>query len=125
MVSKNIYIAVIVSLILCVIIQAAHPDNAHSHYPFHYWWWFDGIYGFIGCIAIVFISKLIGKAYLWRTTYSLPLFETDVGAGTGQARVKAWRVSDGDNVKEGQVIVEMETDRGLVIPVKSPANKST
>lgn len=119
--SKNTYVGVIAALVVCFLIQLIHPENAHSHYPFHYWSWFDMLYGFVGCIAIVFISKAIGKAFLWHTSYALPLFPTDVGAGVEQARVHQWCVGDGEKVAEGQVVLEVETPRGEVVLIKAPA----
>lgn len=35
------------------------------------------------------------------------------GAGTGDRTVAAWYVSDGDSVSQGQVLAEVETQKGI------------
>lgn len=38
------------------------------HHHVHYWWHafvgFDIIYGFLGCVAIIVVSKFLGKAFI-------------------------------------------------------------
>jgi hypothetical protein len=121
MVSKKIYIGVIAALVICLAIQLFFPGEAHGPHHWFHDWWFEAVYGFFGCIGIVFISKAIGKAFLWHTTYSLPLFDTDVGSGVEEARVHKWCVGEGEKVAAGQTVLEVETPRGEVVPIKAPA----
>jgi hypothetical protein len=38
----------------------------HPHFPFENWPAFGSIYGFISCVAIIVVSKLLGKLWLMR-----------------------------------------------------------
>ena len=43
-----------------------HDEEAHHHFAFEGWPAFGSAYGLISCVAIIVISKLIGKAWLMR-----------------------------------------------------------
>ncbi len=113
--SRNVYLIVFAGLAICLFLEIFFPDHHHVLYPWHEWWWFDIVYGFVGCVAIVFISKAIGKSLLWKVTYSLPLLESDVGYGAKGATVKKWFVAEGQTVNENQPLVELETDTKKII----------
>jgi hypothetical protein len=38
----------------------------HAHFPFEDWPAFGAIYGLVSCIAIIVVSKLLGKLWLMR-----------------------------------------------------------
>jgi hypothetical protein len=38
----------------------------HAHFPFEDWIAFGSLYGFIACVAIIVVSKLLGKLWLMR-----------------------------------------------------------
>jgi hypothetical protein len=38
----------------------------HAHFAFENWPAFGAIYGFISCVAIIVVSKLLGKLWLMR-----------------------------------------------------------
>lgn len=38
----------------------------HAHFPFENWPAFGSLYGFISCVAIIVVSKLLGKLWLMR-----------------------------------------------------------
>ncbi len=42
------------------------PGEHHHHFAFEGWPAFGSVYGLISCVAIIVISKLIGKAWLMR-----------------------------------------------------------
>ena len=54
-----------IALLLSVLLEIMLVEHHVS-----YWWHgiigFDIVYGFAGCIAIVFISKFLGKAFIQR-----------------------------------------------------------
>lgn len=56
--------------LLALLLLAADLIVSHSSSHEALWWeeipYFFGIVGFFGCIAIIFISKLIGKVLLQR-----------------------------------------------------------
>jgi len=44
-----------------------HDDEAHAHhFDFEGWPAFGSAYGFISCVVIILVSKLIGKLWLMR-----------------------------------------------------------
>ena len=43
------------------------PGEHHHHFAFEGWPAFGSAYGLISCVAIIVISKLIGKAWLMRS----------------------------------------------------------
>jgi hypothetical protein len=58
-----------VSLALLVLIEAVAPRflyRDHAHFPFEDWPAFGAIYGLVACVAIVVVSKLLGKLWLMR-----------------------------------------------------------
>ena len=40
--------------------------GVHSHFPFESFPAWGSLYGFVSCVAIIVVSKLIGKAWLMR-----------------------------------------------------------
>ena len=58
-----------VGLGLVVIAEIVLPlifNGAHAHFSFESWWAWGSLYGLISCVAIIVLSKLIGKAWLMR-----------------------------------------------------------
>jgi len=45
-------------LATCIAEYWVHP---HDYFPGQSWRWFHVLYGFVGCVAIVYASILIGK----------------------------------------------------------------
>ncbi len=54
-----------VILALSVLIEAVFVDH-HVEYWWHGLIGFDVIYGFVGCVAIIVISKKLGKLFIQR-----------------------------------------------------------
>ena len=56
-----LYISIVVSCILGFMFPNKHP---------HFWWQeipvFDAVFGFIGCIVIVLVSKWLGHGWLMK-----------------------------------------------------------
>jgi len=55
-----------VGTVLTVILEVIYRDASHAHF-----WWqvvpmFDLLYGFVGCVVIVLVSKWLGHAWLQR-----------------------------------------------------------
>lgn len=42
-----------------------YPD--HAHFAFEDWPAFGSIYGFLSCVVIILVSKLLGKLWLMRS----------------------------------------------------------
>ncbi len=117
--SKLTYYLVIGALALaCAAEFFVHPH--HAIYPWHTIPCFEAVFGFIGCVAIVLVSRVIGQFFLWRTTFSVPLEQRNADPGSSTARVKKWLVESGVPVTENQPIVEIEIS-GDVKTLVSPA----
>ena len=61
--TKKVLIICGIILTVTIVLEALF---AHDHV---YFWWhgfiaFDAIYGALGCLAIIVVSKLLGKAFL-------------------------------------------------------------
>jgi len=57
------------SLALIVAAEVLLPrvlDGAHAHFSFERFPAWGSIYGFVSCVAIIVVSKAIGKAWLMR-----------------------------------------------------------
>jgi hypothetical protein len=111
--SKWIWWLVIAGLGLACLAEVLFPDHHHAIFPWHYIPCFDAAYGFVGCIAIVFVSKMIGKFFLWTTTYSVPLHERHLRAGDQRAVIRKWHVDVGRRIDRGRPLVEIESERGF------------
>ena len=62
-------IAAVIGLIT-LIFEIIYRHAAHPHFMWHKMPLFDLIYGAVGCLAIVFVSKWLGHAWLEReSTY--------------------------------------------------------
>ena len=58
-----------VGLLLVIVAEIVLPlvvHDSHSHFSFENFPAWGSIYGFVSCIAIIVVSKLIGKAWLMR-----------------------------------------------------------
>ena len=58
-----------VSLLVLAVMEAAAPwflYDEHAHFAFEDWPAFGSLYGFISCVAIILVSKLLGKLWLMR-----------------------------------------------------------
>ena len=56
-------------LVLVLVVEIVLPlvlHGGHSHFSFESFPGWGSIYGFVSCIAIIVVSKLIGKAWLMR-----------------------------------------------------------
>jgi hypothetical protein len=49
-----------------VVAEVAAHDAGHAVFPWHAMPGFDLLYGAAGCVAIVVLSKVLGKAWLQR-----------------------------------------------------------
>ena len=41
-------------------------EGGEHHFGFEGWWGWGSAYGFVSCVAIILVSKLIGKVWLMR-----------------------------------------------------------
>ena len=58
-----------VCLAVLALIEAVAPRSLyrdHAHFPFEDWPAFGSVYGFVSCVAIIVVSKLLGKLWLMR-----------------------------------------------------------
>jgi hypothetical protein len=117
--SKRIWWIVITGLAIACLAEVFFPDHHHAIFPWHRIPCFDAAYGFVGCIAIVFVSKAIGKFFLWKTTYSVPLLERHLGDKDERVVIREWHVDVGQKVGKDQSLVEVESEQGLTM-VHSP-----
>lgn len=66
---KRLKLTFYVGLVLLAATEILAPilfHGAHHHFDFEGWPAWGSLYGFISCVAIILISKLIGKAWLMR-----------------------------------------------------------
>ena len=64
-----IWSAFYVCLAALALAEAVAPRflyHDHAHFPFEDWPAFGSIYGFLSCVAIIIVSKLLGKLWLMR-----------------------------------------------------------
>jgi hypothetical protein len=57
------------SLVVLALTEAVAPRffyDEHAHFAFEDWPAFGSIYGFFSCVAIILVSKLLGKLWLMR-----------------------------------------------------------
>lgn len=59
-------IGLFVVLALEIVLPLAF-GGGHPHFPFESFPAWGSIYGFVSCVAIIVVSKLIGKAWLMRS----------------------------------------------------------
>jgi hypothetical protein len=55
---------------LLALVEVAAPMVLYedeAHFPFENWPAFGSVYGFIACVAIIVVSKAIGKLWLMRS----------------------------------------------------------
>ncbi len=117
--SKRTYYLVIGALALaCAAEFFVHPH--HAVYPWHTIPCFEAVFGFVGCIAIVLVSRVLGKFFQWRTTFSVPLELENADPESSTARVQKWLLESGVMVTENQPIVEIEIS-GETKTLVSPA----
>jgi hypothetical protein len=58
------------ALVVLVLIEIAAPRFVYrgdAHFRFEDWPAFGSIYGFFSCVAIIVVSKLVGKRWLMRS----------------------------------------------------------
>ena len=56
-------------LIVVIVVEIVLPlvfHGGHAHFSFERFPAWGSIYGFVSCVAIILVSKLIGKAWLMR-----------------------------------------------------------
>lgn len=56
-------------LVVLALTEAIAPRllyHEHAHFAFEDWPAFGSIYGFLSCVAIILVSKLLGKLWLMR-----------------------------------------------------------
>ena len=68
---KRLKVGFYVTLVLIVAAEIVLPilyhDDAHPHhFDFEGWPAFGSVYGFVSCVVIILVSKLIGKLWLMR-----------------------------------------------------------
>ena len=118
--SKRTYIFVFAALALVCLVDLVFPDHHHAHFDWHFWPGFDALYGLGGCLALIFVSLGLGKFFLWKNTLSILLEHSAVGYWTDSVKISAWYVDEGEKVRQGQDLVQVETDRGKLITLTSP-----
>ena len=60
------YVGLAVMLLADIVLPLIF-HGGHHHFPFESWPAWGSLYGLISCVAIIVISKLIGKAGLMRS----------------------------------------------------------
>ena len=58
-----------VGLVVVVVLEIVLPlvfHGGHAHFSFESFPAWGSLYGFVSCVAIIVVSKLIGKAWLMR-----------------------------------------------------------
>jgi hypothetical protein len=63
---KNAFYAWLVMLALTEAVAPWFFYDEHAHFTFEDWPAFGSIYGFFSCVAIILVSKLLGKLWLMR-----------------------------------------------------------
>jgi hypothetical protein len=56
-------------LVVLVVVEAIAPRFLYhepAHFAFEDWPAFGSLYGFVACVAIIIVSKLLGKLWLMR-----------------------------------------------------------
>ena len=56
-------------LVVLALTEAVAPRllyDEHAHFAFEDWPAFGSIYGFVSCVAIILVSKFLGKHWLMR-----------------------------------------------------------
>ncbi len=117
---KKIYMFAAIGIVLVVLYELVLVEYHHVSMPWHDFFVFDTLFGFVGALLLMFFSLGLGEYFLWRPTCSVPLGEQHTGSGYNSAIVRSWLVELGGNVEEGQPVVELETDRGLRFTVDAP-----
>lgn len=120
MMRKRYYTMIVVVLGLICLVDILFPDHHHAVFGWHKIGGFDAVYGFLGCLALIAVSLGLGKLFLWRDTFSVLLTEELVGSWTTKATVVEWLVEEGDTLEDDQPLVELETDRGILITALWP-----
>lgn len=57
------------SLVVLALAEAVAPlilYDEHAHFAFEDWPAFGSVYGFLSCVAIILVSKFLGKHWLMR-----------------------------------------------------------
>ncbi|MFP4657839.1 MAG: lipoyl domain-containing protein [Desulfonatronovibrionaceae bacterium] len=106
--SRQAYITVIISLGIFCLLDLLHTPKHQGEYFWHVTPAFNAVYGFLGCALIVVVSKAIGKYWLWVETTSVPLPKKAFAANAREVTVVNWFVTEGDQVQEGQELVELK-----------------
>jgi uncharacterized membrane protein len=63
--TKKMLIACVMALLLTVVLEIAFVHHK-IYYPWHGLTGFDIFFGFLGCMAVIAISKFLGKAFIQR-----------------------------------------------------------
>jgi hypothetical protein len=104
---KRAYILVLLGLGISCFLDFVFPVHHHAIYPWHKMPIFEAFYGFGGCIIIVFVSKAIGKHWLWRTATSVNLPERAFPPGQNKALVSKWYVNEDNPIQKAQILVDL------------------
>ena len=64
---KRVFYACLVALALTEAVAPRFLYHDHAHFPFEDWPAFGSLYGFFSCVAIILISKFLGKLWLLRS----------------------------------------------------------
>ena len=63
---KRVFVAGLVVLALAEVIAPRFLYHEPAHFGFEDWPAFGSVYGFFSCVAIILVSKLLGKLWLMR-----------------------------------------------------------
>jgi hypothetical protein len=117
--NKKTFILVLLSLGVFCLLELFYPPKHHSPYFYHNIPAFHAIFGLLGCLLLVAISKLLGKKWLWRSITSVPLPHRAFPEGQTLAIVRRWFVKEGDRVEHGQNLVEVSIGDSM-LTIASP-----
>ena len=117
--SKRIYLFVFIGLGLACLIDLVFPDHHHVVFPWHTIPAFDAAFGLMGGIVLIVFSLSLGEV-LWKRVVAVPFSHAGMSYGGKTGKVVRLLVGEGQAVKEGQPLVEIENDRGVVQVLSAP-----
>ena len=60
------YVGLAVVALAEIVLPLIFPSDHPHHFAFEGWWAFGSLYGLASCVAIIVVSKFLGKVWLMR-----------------------------------------------------------